>query len=451
MQRKLIILLATFFVVLTAGVAAAQVTGPNGTSVLSFLGFDTTDSTLPKAEVIFESDRPIDTDHPTEVEKPTVDEPQKPISDAVESEAEAKTDETADAATDKVFDEDTTAPILTITSPADGAEVDDEFVVFRGITEPGATVYAGDWKAEVNAEGGWAIKLRLNPGRNLASFVAKDAAGNRSEASITIVYVTREITFSAHQKYQASDAAIPGNRYYGTATPGAKIFVASEFGSGSTRANESGEWDVTVKFPEAPNAVPFRVVVESSDGGRAVFEMVAYRQDVKVEFTAKQQLGSNPENWDVFWGTAQPGTRVTARSEYGGSSAEVNADGGWEMKVRFEAPAGTTFPVTIADTNGHSKVFEFTNPQRDEVGFTANQKYGSCGEEVPFDVFWGTGQPGTTVWVGSPYGGATTTVLENGSWKIRVEFPEAPVGKTFEVVIEGNAARKVFTFTNNRG
>lgn len=452
MQRKLIILLATFFVVLTAGVAAAQVTTAEGDSFLSIFRSTPQEPTKDTvAEVVSDTTKPI-VESDDEDEKPfqAADEP-KPESDSVE--VDIKKDEPTDeiVEVDKVRDVDTTPPRLKITSPQDGAEVDDEFVLFRGVTEPGATVAAGDWKAEVNREGEWAIKLRLNPGRNRATFVATDPAGNKTEASITVVYVVREVKFTAHQKYKASDSEIPGNRYYGTATPGAKIYVVSEYGSGDTRANESGEWSVSVQFPKAPHAKPFRVVVESSDGGRAVFEMTAYLRDVKVEFSAHQKLGTNPENWDLFWGTAQPGTKVTARSEYGSASTEANADGGWEMKVRFEAPAGTTFPVTISDSSGHSQVFNFTNPERDVVvEFTANQKYGSCSEEVPYDVFWGKGQPGTTVWVGSPYGGGTTTVSENGTWEIRVEFPEAPAGKTFEVVIEGKNGRKVFTFTNNR-
>ncbi|MDH3193258.1 MAG: hypothetical protein OEY55_07565 [Acidimicrobiia bacterium] len=448
MQRKLTILLATFFVVLTAGVAAAQVTSPDGTSVLSFFGFDSEQPTKDTmADIATDTTRGSFFDSDAPIDEPVKDEPVKDETDQT-PDVDVEKDEPTDEVVDKVRDVDTTPPILRITSPEDGAELDDEFVVFRGVTEPGATVYAGDWKADVDGEGHWAIKLRLNPGRNRAAFVATDQAGNKSEASITVIYVVREVRFTAHQKYEASDAEIPGNRYYGTATPGAKIFVESKYGSGSTKATESGEWAVSVQFPNAPHAEPFRVVVESSDGGRAVFEMVAFRRDVKVEFTAHQKLGTNPENWDVFWGTAEPGTKVTARSEYGGASAEVNAKGGWEMKVRFEAPAGTSFRVTISDANGHSKVFEFTNPERDVVAFTANQKYGSCSEEVPYDVFWGTGKPGSTVWVGSPYGGGTTTVSGEGHWEIRVEFAEAPAGKTFEVVIEGEGGRKVFTFTN---
>lgn len=452
MQRKLIILMATFFVVLTAGVAAAEVANPDG-SVLALFGFQTDE---PAKDTVTNFEEPADddlgftfetsedTDQPVE----PVEEIDKPVADTKSN--EEPSDKPVDDANDEIG-EDTVAPTLTITSPADGSKVDDEFIVFRGRTEPGAKVFAGDWQADVTADGEWAIKLKLNPGPNRAAFAATDAAGNSSEASITVTYVTRvgEVEFTAHQKYEATDAAIPTNKYYGTATPGAKVYVGSKYGSGATRANESGEWFIVVQFPEAPHGVWFDVVVES-EGGRAAFEMVAYRQDIKVEFSAQQKLGVNADNWDFFWGTAQPGTKVTARSEYGGATVEVGPKGGWEMKVHFEAPAGTTFPVTISDAGGHSKVFEFTNPERSEVAFTANQKYGSCAEEVPYDVFWGTAQPGTKVWVGSPYGGGTATVSKDGYWEIRVEFPEAPSGKTFEVVIEGEGGRKVFTFTNNR-
>ena len=263
----------------------------------------------------------------------------------------------------------------------------------------------------------------------------------------------KHIEFTARQKYEASDSAVPSNKYWGTAAPGTEVFVASEFGSGSTKANEHGDWLVWVEFPNAPLGKAFAVVVESSDGGRKVFEMIAYGNEPKdVEFSANQKLGENDDNWDKFWGTAQPGATVTATSEFGGATTTVNDHGEWVLEVHFNAPAGTTFAVKISDSNGNAKTFEFTNPEHKVMEFTANQKYGSCGEEVPYDVFWGTAAAGATIWVESPYGSGTTVANGDGHWELRVDFPEAPEGKTFEVVIESSdGGRKVFTFTNIAG
>jgi hypothetical protein len=40
-------------------------------------------------------------------------------------------------------------------------------------------------------------------------------------------------------------------------------------------------------------------------------------------------------------------------------------------------------------------------------------------------------------------------VGENGKWEVRVYFPEAPLGKTFEVLVEDSLGRKKsFGFTH---
>ena len=74
----------------------------------------------------------------------------------------------------------------------------------------------------------------------------------------------------------------------------------------------------------------------------------------------------------------------------------------------------------------------------EEHEFTANQKYGSCGEEVPYDKFWGTATPGATVWVESDFGGGVTTANEKGKWEIKVFFPDAPFGEPFTVYVESS-------------
>ena len=84
---------------------------------------------------------------------------------------------------------DTEPPELTIVDPADGVPVTTRKYEFRGVTEPGATVVAaGRYDVEVNDDGSWSILLVLERGGNLALFEATDAAGNASEARMTVVY-----------------------------------------------------------------------------------------------------------------------------------------------------------------------------------------------------------------------------------------------------------------------
>ena len=119
-------------------------------------------------------------------------------------------------------------------------------------------------------------------------------------------------------------------------------------------------------------------------------------------------------------------------------------------KVTFEAvhPSGATEVETVTVWYDAPKDEEPKEDPKD-VAFTANQKYGSCGEEVPYDKFWGTAQPGSTITVSSPYGSGSTTASEKGKWDLKVKFPTAPVGKTFEVTVTSSSGgSKTFTFTN---
>ncbi len=207
---------------------------------------------------------------------------------------------------------DVTPPLLEVTSPAAGARVDTSAVRFGGLTEPGATVAAGKYAADVAADGSWSIVLVLNPGGNIARFSAFDAAGNEASASLQLFYdpppetgggeappsttqpppeepapttttthppeeePPRDVEFSAHQTYGSCEETPPYDVFYGTAEPGATITITSAYGGGSTTANEDGAWEKHVTFPEAPYAVVFAVTVADTAGNSRVFEFVSY-------------------------------------------------------------------------------------------------------------------------------------------------------------------------------
>ena len=81
------------------------------------------------------------------------------------------------------------------------------------------------------------------------------------------------------------------------------------------------------------------------------------------------------------------------------------------------------------------------------VAFSATQKYGSCGEDVPYDVFSGTATPGSTVSVSSAYGSGSATAEADGHWSTKVEFPSAPRNETFAVSVSGPGGSKTLHFT----
>ncbi len=180
---------------------------------------------------------------------------------------------------------DTTPPPLTIVSPKNDEHFEIDVIEFNGITEPGATVFAGQYEANVDSAGNWSIVLILSPGANGARFVATDAAGNQTEARVTVHYDVPETTtttkapveefeFTAHAVYGECEEEPPYDVYWGTAPPGTPIYVESEYGGGSTTANENGDWEIKVYFPESPVGKEFAVKVKDDKGQKFWFEFI---------------------------------------------------------------------------------------------------------------------------------------------------------------------------------
>ncbi|MDX2467561.1 MAG: hypothetical protein QNL12_09615 [Acidimicrobiia bacterium] len=132
---------------------------------------------------------------------------------------------------------DTTPPPLEITSPTQDEHFEIDKIEFRGTTEPGASVFAGKYEANVDDEGNWSIVLILSPGANGARFVAADPAGNQTEARVTVHFDVpeptttttkapkEEIKFTAHNVYGFCEEEPPFDVYWGTAPPGTPIYV----------------------------------------------------------------------------------------------------------------------------------------------------------------------------------------------------------------------------------
>ena len=156
MKRNITVLMTTFALVLIAGVAAAQV---------GDFGFTSQPEPEEKASVdLIEDEQPSEepaaedkdddvgfgfgTDTDTSKDEPVDAEPKdEPVKDEPKDDEPKVEDDDEKPESDEA---DVVAPDLKITSPADGAKVDDEYIVFSGVTESGATVHAGDWAADVH-------------------------------------------------------------------------------------------------------------------------------------------------------------------------------------------------------------------------------------------------------------------------------------------------------------
>lgn len=167
---------------------------------------------------------------------------------------------------------DATPPHLVILSPQPDSRLDDSYVLVKGLSEPGATVTAGDLHVEVDPDGQWRAGLILSEGSNVATFTAKDAEGNSFSQSLVLHYekpvvvasapkVQASGQFSASQLYGFCSEDPPYDVFSGTAAAGATIHVKSAYGQGSVVADAGGHWEVKVFFPDAPANEVFDVKV----------------------------------------------------------------------------------------------------------------------------------------------------------------------------------------------
>ena len=177
---------------------------------------------------------------------------------------------------------DLTPPPIAITFPASGHVSESKTIRFEGTTEPGATVAAGKYLAEVAPDGRWAITLILGDGDTTARFVATDAAGNTASASVVVKYQPTTTTkpverapFTANFTWGECSIDPPYDEYFGKGEPGSRITVSSPYGGGTTTVKESGEWYLRVEFPEAPVNKTFVVKIVDSFERKALFEFTS--------------------------------------------------------------------------------------------------------------------------------------------------------------------------------
>lgn len=81
---------------------------------------------------------------------------------------------------------DTIPPPLNVTEPADGSWLNYPTVVFRGTTEPGATVSVGGQLAVVQSDGSFEVPVALFEGSNPVNVTAEDIAGNMAQTLLTV-------------------------------------------------------------------------------------------------------------------------------------------------------------------------------------------------------------------------------------------------------------------------
>ncbi len=116
-----------------------------------------------------------------------------------------------------------------------------------------------------------------------------------------------------------------------------------------------------------------------------------------------------------------------------------------------QSAAAAVTPIQVVTTTTTIPPPPTTAAAKPAVAFTATQAYGSCDEPIPYDIFSGTADPGSTVTISSPYGSGSAVADGAGHWERKVEFPSAPRGETFAVIASGVGGSKTLNFTAGSG
>lgn len=368
---------------------------------------------------------------------------------------------------------DEAAPELVVLEPADGATVTSSKVSFSGKTEPGATVEAGGYEATVDDAGRWSLLLIASEGPNTVTFTATDAAGNTASTGVTVTYAPptsktgsgdkpvkkqpSASTLTASQQSSVLDAAPHKNTYSGTAEPGDKVAVVSQYGSGYGWADDAGRWKVVVDFspPAGTKTFPVTVKLHHQPDVSRTFELTTVNDTVSATFSAKQKHGtlSSAPYTNTYSGTANPGEKIKVISDHGWGYTYADGAGNWNLQVTFTPPGGTrTFPVTARYYHDASvaTTFQLTTVADETAAFTASQKSASVPASKPTNVYSGTGQPGHTVLIWTEQHGQTTTVIgSDGTWQVSLTYTGVVAGDRFPVkaLNQDTGTRHVFEVT----
>lgn len=92
---------------------------------------------------------------------------------------------------------DTEAPVVTVTTPADGSKVTADTVKVAGTATDNVGVvslWVGSQKIDFAPDGSFSTMVTLDKGANTIKVVAYDAAGNKGEKDVTVTYAPAKVT-----------------------------------------------------------------------------------------------------------------------------------------------------------------------------------------------------------------------------------------------------------------
>ncbi|MBE1283828.1 MAG: hypothetical protein GJ676_11005 [Rhodobacteraceae bacterium] len=258
---------------------------------------------------------------------------------------------------------DETPPFLTILAPATGSLTGDAETEILGVTEEEAQLLLNGQSIPTGSDGSFSAVLPLSPGENTISVDAVDAAGNRTNRSLVIVYrPAAQVQIAFSDEIPLSDGAFATRTeqlsVWGrtNATPGTEAVVRRPDGAETVRARVDASGELRFSVPAVPEPVAYTVELLSPTGaveGQAAFRALRdnVAPELKLDLPPPQAVGE-PEL--VLEGRVGDAQRLSLNDEL----VEVGAEGRFIIEPDL-APGVNVFELVAEDATGNVRVLRF--------------------------------------------------------------------------------------------
>jgi hypothetical protein len=251
--------------------------------------------------------------------------------------------------------------VWSITQKVKGSET--PFEKFHGTGSPGMVITAtsprGSATTTIPPSGDWLLGIGFDsaPGTSFPVTVTTSTGWTKT---YTFEHIGSKKTTASKDwtiVHAHTVSHEPYTKFYGTGPVGTRVVATSAFGSAETTVGKDGGWHLKVRL-DMPAGATVDIRVTNSLGFDRTYRFTHHAS----EFSVEQVFGSSAEDppYEIFRGRTAPLTWVKARSEYGWTKVESNADGWFEVKLVFEGvPIDTPFGVDVIDAAGNKKSFSF--------------------------------------------------------------------------------------------
>jgi hypothetical protein len=296
------------------------------------------------------------------------------------------------------------------------------------------------------------MRAELEKGRNTLTFYAVDDAGNKTRRTVFVFFDEPDAT---PPRFAITSPRDGSETTYKVITVRGEVEEGSHVVYGDKRAEVEGQkWKINVELRLGLNELKFVAIDKAGNENAKTLtitriEKAPVPEGPRFAITSPENGTRTDDKVILVQGGVTPGSKVF----FGDQKARVDGDN-WKIEVKLR-PGQNDLWFKAIDENGNktkASVTVWYVGEESNHEFSANQKYGSCGEGTPYDVFYGTAVPGSVIEVSSPYGGGRVVVGERGKWEIKVFFEGAPVGEPFTVTVSASTGEsKQFTFVNSGG